>query len=91
MILTLLVAAAAGYAVEPLLPRLTEFLWRNLPEERLPDEAGRRVLGFALALAGASALLWVLRADQHPLPLIAGGLVGYFHEELRAAIAARRN
>ncbi|QFS82689.1 hypothetical protein FIU97_07745 [Roseivivax sp. THAF40] len=91
MLMTFLVAIFAGAAVTSLQPRVTEALWRWLGEEHLPDEPGRRVVAFALALAIAVALLGLIGVETSPLALLAGGLIGHFQSELREAILARRN
>ena len=90
MLLTFLVAIFAGAAVTSLQPRVTEALWRWLGEDHLPDEPGRRVVAFALALAVAVAILWLLGVDTSPMALLAGGLVGHFQAQLRELILARR-
>ena len=91
MLLTFLVAIAAGAAVMSLQPRVTEFLWRHLGEAQLPDEPGRRVIAFAVALALAVAVLWLLGVQASPIALLAGGLIGHFQQPLREAILSRRN
>ncbi len=90
MLLTILVAVFAGAAVPALQPKVTEALWRWMDERHLPDEAGRRVVTFAFAMACAAGLLWIVGIAASPVLLLAGGVVGYFQENLREAILARR-
>ncbi|SIS91069.1 hypothetical protein SAMN05421759_10645 [Roseivivax lentus] len=90
MLLTFFVAICAGAAVMSLQPRVTELLWQWLGERHLPDEAGRRVISFAIALAIAVAILWLLNVRASPMALLAGGLVGHFQQPLREIILARR-
>ncbi|MDU8913336.1 hypothetical protein [Aestuariicoccus sp. MJ-SS9] len=90
MILTLILAAAAGWATRPAEPQVTEALLRLLGEEGLPDATGRRVAAFAAMLAVAAVFLALLDVEGHPLMLILGGALGYFQQEIREAILARR-
>ncbi|MBV2360724.1 hypothetical protein KUH32_13130 [Thalassococcus sp. CAU 1522] len=89
MILTLILAAAAGWAVKPAEPKVTEFLVRQLGEDRLPDAADRRVATL-LILAFAAAMVLGLGADgARPVAFVMGIAVGYFHEEIRRAMLRR--
>ncbi|MHA6323485.1 hypothetical protein [Roseivivax sp. CAU 1753] len=57
----------------------------------MPDAPGRRVIAFAVALAIAVALLWLLGVRASPMALLVGGLIGHFQAQLREVILSRRN
>lgn len=90
MILTLLLAIGAGWATRPAQPHVTEALVRLVGHDGVPDPTGRRVLTFGLVLALAAVVAGLLDAGGHPLILMLGGLVGYFQQDIREALLARR-
>ena len=90
MLLTILFSLLAGAAVKPMQPQITEFLWRRIDESRLPDEAGRRLIAFAVTLSIAALLLTVLDMPRPVVVMLGLGLVGYFQAEIREALISQR-
>ncbi|KMK67336.1 hypothetical protein IMCC21224_112204 [Puniceibacterium sp. IMCC21224] len=90
MLITVIVGALCGAAVQTAHPKVAEFLARHLEASQLPDAPGLRVVSFALMMCAASALLLILDTRGSTVLLLVSGLVGYFHRQIRDVIAARR-
>ncbi|MEC7670382.1 MAG: hypothetical protein VXZ18_18900 [Pseudomonadota bacterium] len=90
MLLTIVLSVLAGAAVVPVQPRVTEFLHRYLDEERLPDEAGRRLIPFCVTMGLAALILSFLTMPTPMILMLICGLIGYFQAPIRDALVSRR-
>ena len=91
MLLTLILASLAGWAVRPAEARIAEALAGVLGEERLQTPADRRGASLILCLLGAALLLWLLDARGGVLLFSLGAALGYFLDDLREAILRRQS
>ena len=91
MVLTLIVAALAGWAARPLEPRLTELLLGTLGAAVLSEAAARRVIALLVTLFCAAILLWVLGARSGLAPFVLAAGIGHFQRELREAVISRKS
>ncbi len=91
MILTLILAAAAGWAARPVEPHVTEFLVARMSEQRLPDASDRRVAALLVTCLVAALVLVISRTDVSPILFVIGAALGYFQEEIRKALTSRQS
>lgn len=90
MILTIFMAAAAGWAARQVEPQVTEQLYRWLGDQGMVAEQDRGVAALLVCLCAASALLSLLgEGDRTFLFVVVAGLA-YFHAELRGALFDRK-
>ena len=89
MILTLILSALAGHAARPAEPRITEILISALGRDNLPSGVDRRIAALLLCLMAAALVLALLDVDGRPVVFIFGALIGYFQEQIRAALTNR--
>ncbi|WGW03068.1 hypothetical protein [Tropicibacter oceani] len=90
MILTLILAALAGWAARPAEPRITEILLSALGREGLPDAIDRRVAALLVTLLGAALVLWLLDAPGRPVIFVIGAILGYFQQDIRDRLTNRQ-
>lgn len=89
MLMTLILGAVAGAGAHLVEPHAARLMGLAFGEDNMPDKPAQAVAGFAVALLAAAVLL-ALASDGAPVvALCLGGLLGYFHREIRRAVVDR--
>ena len=91
MLLTVILSALAGAAVQPMQPKITELLHRFLEDEKMPDQAGRRVVAFCVAMIIAAIVLMLLGMPRPVVLMLVCGLIGYFQSQIRDMLLSRNS
>ena len=90
MILTVVLAALAGWGAKQVEDRVSEMLLQVLGPDNMISDQDRSVAALLLCLLVAAFVLSLLGFGGHVFLFVVAAILGFFQEEIREAVLNRR-